>query len=129
MKTFIFPLLLASVICSCYQPERNCADFRTGTFEFDYVVDGTTKKGTFVRTEEYNVDYFDNKIDTASVRWINECEFVLKKVRPKNKEEEKALHFKILTTDSDTYTFEYSYAVKPRNKKLVKMKGTARKIK
>ncbi|WP_425075479.1 hypothetical protein [Psychroserpens sp. S379A] len=113
---------------SCYNVERNCSDFKTGTFEFTYVIDGVEKTGTFVRTETMNIDYYDNKVDSAAVRWINDCEFIQKSMHPKSMAEEKAIHFKILTTTKDTYTFEYQLAVKDQYKKPRIEKGTAKKI-
>lgn len=121
-------LLIFISLTSCYEKERNCTDFKTGTFEFNYIIDGEEKTGRFVRTDSLNIDYFENKIDTASIRWINDCEFVMKKLHPKNKNEEKAIHMKILTTDKDSYTFEYSLAVKETNKARRVEKGMARKI-
>ena len=120
--------ILFILLTSCYEKERNCADFKTGTFEFNYIIDGEEKTGRFVRTDSLNIDYFENKIDTASIRWINDCEFVMKKLHPKNKSEEKAIHMKILTTDKDSYTFEYSLAVKETNKQRRVEKGVARKV-
>ncbi|MFT4803991.1 MAG: hypothetical protein ACJAZK_001281 [Psychroserpens sp.] len=123
-------LLLLSLLClSCFQTERNCSDFKTGTFEFEYVVDGIEKTGSFVRTETLNIDFFENKIDSASIRWINDCEFIQKKINPRNKNEEKAIHIKILTTAKDSYTFEYQLAVKDPYKKKRVEKGSAKKIK
>lgn len=124
LSIFIFFILLTS----CYEKERNCTDFKTGTFEFNYIIDGVEKTGRFVRTESLNIDYFENKIDTASIRWINDCEFVMKKLHPKNRSEEKAIHMKILTTDKDSYTFEYSLAVKETNKQRRVEKGVAKKV-
>ncbi|WP_323788990.1 hypothetical protein [Psychroserpens sp.] len=122
-------ILACCLLCtSCYNIERNCSEFKTGTFEFTYVVDGIEKTSKFVRTETMNIDYFDNKIDSASVRWINDCEFIQKSLHPKSMAEEKAIHFKILSTAKDTYTFEYQLAVKePYNKPRIE-KGTAKKI-
>ena len=120
--------ILFILLTSCYEKERNCADFKTGTFEFNYIIDGEEKTGRFVRTDSLNIDYFENKIDTASIRWINDCEFVMKKLHPKNMSEEKAIHMKILTTDKDSYTFEYSLAVKETNKSRRVEKGVARKV-
>jgi hypothetical protein len=31
------------ILASCYNVERNCKDFKTGKFRFDYEVDGVTK--------------------------------------------------------------------------------------
>ena len=123
-------LLLLSLLCfSCFQTERQCADFKTGEFEFNYIVDGEERTGKFVRTETLNIDYFENKVDSASIRWINDCEFIQKKINPKNQNEEKAIHFKILTTSEDSYTFEYQLAVKDAFKKKRVEKGVAKKIK
>ena len=122
-------LLFFIFLCSCYQSERNCKDFKTGTFEFTYSIDGVEKTGTFVRTETYNIDYFEGKVDSASIRWINDCEFIQKELHPKSISEQQAIHFKILSTTEDSYTFEYKLAVKDPYKKQRVEKGTARKIK
>lgn len=121
---FLFPLVLTS----CYQVERNCSDFKTGTFEFTYIQNGEEKVGKFLRTEDYTIEYYENKIDTSSIRWINDCEFVTKKMHPTNSNEQKAVHMKILKTSDDSYTFEYKYAVKEPNKKERTVKGVAKKI-
>ena len=116
MKFFTY-LLICIVFVSCYNKERNCKDYKTGTFEFTYIVDGVEKSGRFIRTDSLNIDYYENKIDSASVRWINDCEFIQKTINPKNMAEENAIHFKILSTTDSTYTFEYKLAVKKANQK------------
>ncbi len=115
------PLIL---FISCYQPERNCSDYKTGEFTFEYEINGTTKTGKFIRDTNFSVDYYDNKIDSASVRWINNCEFVLKDLNSNI-----AIHYKILSTTNDSYTFEYKNAVTDSNKKQLVRIGTATKIK
>ena len=125
----IFSLLFFLVFfTSCYHKERNCSDFKTGTFTFTYVIDGVEKRGKFIRTEDYNIDYYENKIDSASIRWINDCEFIQTKINPESKSEEKAIHMKILSTTKDSYTFEYSLAIPPTNKKKRVEKGTATRV-
>lgn len=118
-------LIILILFTSCYSIERNCSDFETGTFEFEYVDKGKTKKGYFVRSKTLNIDYYDNKIDSASVRWINDCEFIQKKVNPKNRKEEIAIHMKILSTTKRSYTFEYSIAAPDGIKKKRVEKGEA----
>lgn len=125
----LFVIFLFLLMTSCYKIERNCADFRTGTFEFTYIQNGVLRKGTFKRTEKYNIDYYDNKIDSASVRWINNCEFILEKINPSTDNEAKAIHMKILTTTDSSYIFEYKFAVKDPYKPLNVFKGEAKKIK
>jgi len=124
MKHTIIVLLL--LLCtSCYTVTRNCNDYKTGTFRFDYTINGVKKSGVFVRTEHYSIDYFDHKIDSSSVRWINDCEFILKKLNPKKASEQDAIHMKILTTTDTSYTFEYKLAVKKLNSALHVEKGVA----
>ncbi len=111
-------------VLSCSTPpERNCKDYRTGRFSFSTTIDGETKKTTFHRTETIEVDFFEGKQDSSSVRWINDCEYVLKNLNPRNKAEEKSIHIKILTTTDSSYTFEYNAIGDTR-----KFKGTAFKI-
>ncbi|WP_419211419.1 hypothetical protein ACNR9Q_11790 [Maribacter sp. X9] len=115
----IIPLLL----CSCYQPERNCKDFKTGAFEFTYEIGDTLKKGKFIRNEKYSIDHYDDQVDSATVRWYNDCEFVLQDVNSK-----AAIQYKIISTTDSSYTFEYKSAVKDPNRKLIVKTGTAFKI-
>ncbi|MDO1500670.1 hypothetical protein Q2T40_11055 [Winogradskyella maritima] len=124
MKKLIV-LSLIPFCFSCYQIERNCADFKIGTFTFNYVVDGEERTGTFVRTNDLNIDYFENTVDSASIRWVNDCEFIQTKINPKTTAEAEAIHMKILSTTDSSYTFEYKLAVKKTNSALRVEKGTA----
>ena len=103
--------------------KRDCKSFRTGTFEFEAFIDGELLKTTFVRNDSIEIDYFEGKSDTASIRWINDCEYIVTKINPKNMEERKAIHMKILLTEKNTYTFEYSLVGQSK-----KERGTARKV-
>ncbi|MGY3794459.1 DNA topoisomerase IV [uncultured Aquimarina sp.] len=121
----LFFLFLASLLfLGCYQQERDCQNFHTGTFEFETYLNGELAKTTFVRNDSIEIDYFLGKSDTATIRWINDCEYIVKKLHPKNMAEEKAIHMKILTTDGDTYTFEYGLVGVKKNKQ----RGTAKKV-
>jgi len=124
-NTFTFFIIIIFCYACSNPPERNCSDFRTGTFEFEYTIDDETKIGKFVRTDAYNIDFYEGKVDSAAIRWINDCEFVVKKIHPKKMSEKKAIHMKILTTDNDSYTFEYNLVGDTKNK----MRGNAKKIK
>lgn len=115
--------LLSFLSVSCYDMERDCKNFQTGTFEFEAFIDGELLKTTFVRNDSIEVDYFKGKSDTSSIRWINDCEYIVRKLNPKNMEERQAIHMKILYTEKDTYTFEYNLV--GQNKKE---RGTARKV-
>jgi hypothetical protein len=127
MKTFFLTLSLL-LLTSCYTVERECADFKMGTFEFSYIIDGKEQTGRFERTETLNIDYHGGNVDSSSVRWINDCEFILKKLNPKRMAEKDAIHMKILSTTSNSYTFEYKLAVDKPNKPTRTEKGVAKKI-
>lgn len=123
---FLFPFLclLVFLVLGCMEPERHCEAFRTGTFSFTSDIGGVEKTTTFVRTEDMEIDYFEGKADTSSVRWINDCEYVVKKLNPSSPSEEQSIHMKILSTTADSYTFEYSILGSPE-----KYRGTAIKTK
>ena len=127
MKPFLSVLLLV-LLTSCYSIERECSDFKTGTFEFTYNIDGVETTSRFKRTEEFNIDYHEEKADSSTIRWINDCEFILKKLHPISNSEKDAIHMKILSTNRDSYAFEYKLAVKRPNRPLRIEKGVAKRI-
>lgn len=105
-----YPLLLPLMVLlfiSCYSPERDCTGYRTGTFEFETYLNGEIVTSKFVRNDSIEIDFFQGKTDTSSVRWINDCEYILKNLNPKNRAERQPIHIKILTTGKDSYIFEY----------------------
>ena len=120
-KIFLLPLIL--LLFSCYDQERNCKDFKTGKFKFEHMVDGVKKTTVFERNESIEIETYEGKTDTASIRWISDCEYVLNKLHPKNMAEEKAIAMKILTTTKDTYTFEFGIVGSD-----AKQRGTVTKI-
>ena len=125
---YLYSFLSILLLVSCYNVQRNCNTFKTGEFEFYYTIDGIKKKGRFVRTDTLNIDFYEGSIDTSLVRWINNCEFILKKINPKINSEKEPIHIKILSTTSNSYTFEYKLAVKKPNAPIRIEKGEAIKI-
>jgi hypothetical protein len=122
MKNIIalFGLLL---LASCYSTENNCKDFKTGKFKFEHEVDGVKKVTFFERNDSIEIETFEGKTDTAIVRWISDCEYVLRKKHPKNNQEKSAISMKILTTSKNSYTFEFGMVGKD-----AKQRGTVIKI-
>ncbi len=105
----IVPFALLFALYSCYEtPERDCKAFKTGKFKFELEVDGVKKSTVFTRTENQEIDTYEGKTDTSSIRWINDCEYIIQKINPKNMSEKKAVSIKILSTTKDTYTFEFN---------------------
>ena len=84
MKKLLLLLSLVFIFTGCFEPERNCTDFKTGTFEYKTYLNGELVTSTFIRNE-----------------------YILKNLNPKSMAEEKPIHMKILTTNKDGYTFEY----------------------
>jgi len=115
--------LLCLTVISCYQVERNCNDFKTGKFEFTQEINGKKMTSSFERNDSLQIETFNGKTDTASVRWVNDCEYILQKLHPKNMQEKKAITIKILTTKKNQYQFEYSFVGDSK-----KQKGTVTKI-
>lgn len=123
MKFFCFLFLLV-LFTSCYQVERNCSKYKTGTFKSTITIDDVNYISTFKRFDTLQVETFENKVDSATVRWINDCEMIFRTINPKNMAQRKDVHLKILSTTDSSYTFEYSYVGKTN-----KHRGIAIKIK
>ena len=109
-KFFILPLILVS----CYNVERDCNDFRTGSFEFTTSINDSIVKSTFIRTDKYEIEYFNGIKDSSTIRWVNECEFILTKIKPKTNQEKRPIRIKILRTYGNSYDFEYSQVSNPQ---------------
>lgn len=105
---FLFQFSFALSIMGCYQVERNCSEFKTGTFEYEAMVGTELLKTTFIRGDSIEIEHFKGNTDTSSIRWINDCEYIVKNLYPKSRSEEKAIHMKIISTDGDEYLFEYN---------------------
>ncbi|MCH9661093.1 MAG: DNA topoisomerase IV [Bacteroidetes bacterium] len=120
--TSVLPVFL--LLTSCFSSERNCADFKNGTFSFEALIGTEIETTTFFRNDSIEIDYFRGVADTSSIRWINDCEYVVTKIHPKNMAEKKAVHIKIIATEGDSYTFEYGIVGKAK-----KQRGTAVKSK
>ncbi len=109
-KFFILPLILVS----CYNVERNCNDFRTGSFEFTTSINDSIVKSTFIRTDKYEIEQFNGIKDSSTIRWVNDCEFILTKINPKTNQEKRPIRIKILRTYGNSYDFEYSQVSNPQ---------------
>ena len=119
----VFLGLLFLLLTSCYQQERNCTDFKTGKFTSETEIEGKKYTSTFERNDSIQIEIYEGKIDTFKVRWTNDCEYVIQNIHPKNRAEKKPVQMKILTTNSKSYTFEYSFVGDAK-----KQRGTATKL-
>jgi len=113
LRIFIF----SCFVYSCDFPDKNCLEFQTGTYEFESISEnGDTLKTKFIRTKDLEIGYFNGLIDSNSVSWVSDCECIYRKVNPKSISEKKAVQMKILSSNKDSYTFEYSFVGDIENK-------------
>ena len=122
MKRMLLGVLI--LFQSCYTVERNCLPFHTGTFEFTQIIKNEMKTSTFTRDSLYEIEQFEGKIDTASIRWVNDCECILTKLNPTSNQEKRPIHIKIISTTQNSYVFEYSLVGDAKNTQ----RGTIQKI-
>lgn len=110
MKTRFLLLLVPFLAAACYVPAKNCKSFKTGTFEYQTIADGKLMKAKIVRNDSLEIDYLDiNNPDTSQIRWVNNCEYILRKYNPKDASEKKTFRMRILETHgASSYTFEFS---------------------
>ena len=121
MKYFTL-IILSLLLFNCYQIERNCSDYKSGNFKSEVSINGTLYTSTFFRNDTLQVETYEGKTDSSSLRWINDCEVIFKTINPKNMAEQKDIHLKILTTTDSTYTFEYSYVGESKKQKGIAYK-------
>jgi hypothetical protein len=118
-------LFILLLLTSCYTIDRDCDEFRTGEFEFSYKLNDTIRKSTFIRTIDYEIEEYNNVIDSSSISWVNNCEFILTKLNPKTNQEKRPVRIKIIRTYEDSYDFEYSSVNEP----IVIKRGEVKRIK
>mgnify|MGYP005731912461 FL=1 len=117
-------LILAFLFTSCYNVERNCIDFKTGVFEFSTEVNDSLVTSTFTRTNEFEIELFNDIEDSSAIKWVNDCEFLLTKLNPRTNQERRPVRIKILRTYGDKYDFEFSQVNNPQKIS----RGTVRRI-
>ena len=117
-------IILSFPFISCYNVERDCIEFRTGSFEFSTSINDSIVKSTFIRTDNYEIEEFKGVKDSSTIRWVNECEFILTKINPKTNQERRPIRIKILRTYGNSYDFEYSQVNNPQKIN----RGTVNKI-
>ena len=117
-------IILSLLFISCYSVDRDCIEFRTGSFEFSTSINDSIVKSTFIRTDNYEIEEFKGVKDSSTIRWVNECEFILTKINPKTNQERRPIRIKILRTYGNSYDFEYSQVNNPQKIN----RGTVNKI-
>lgn len=114
MWRLVFFILVLFI--SCYSLERDCKPFQQGEFKFTQIINGEIKSSYFTRDSIFEVELFEGKIDTSSIRWVNDCECILTKLSPNNNQEKRPIQIRIISTKGDRYTFEYSLVGDSKNR-------------
>ena len=122
MWRLVFFILVLFI--SCYSLERDCKPFQQGEFKFTQIINGEIKSSYFTRDSIFEIELFEGKIDTSSIRWVNDCECILTKLNPNNNQEKRPIQIRIISTKSDRYTFEYSLVGDSKNRQ----RGSIQKI-
>ena len=122
-KNLLLLLLTCLLLSSCFTAEHDYKKFKTGKFKLKYKVDGIEKVTYFERNDTIEIETFEGKTDTSTIRWVNESEYILQKINPKNNLEKKAINMKILTTTKNSYIFEFGLVGEDE-----KQRGTVEKI-
>lgn len=113
----ILSLMTFFSLCGCYTIERDCANFHEGTFKFQQIIGDQLQTSIFLRTENLEIEYFNATIDSASIRWINDCECILTKLNPTSNQDKRPISIKIISTNGNEYVFEYALVGDQKNKK------------
>jgi hypothetical protein len=108
MKYLPIAILILILTTSCYENSRDCVDFKEGTFIWEQESGGKLLKTEFTRTKDLQIERFENKVDTSRIEWVNDCEWRVIPIDPKTNAESRAYLFKILSTNKDSYTFEFT---------------------
>ena len=111
-----FLVFFSVLFFSCVLPEKNCSQFKVGEFNFESKTESGIYSSRSVRNDSIEIEFFGSSIDTSKITWVSECEYILRKLRPKTLYEEKAISVKIINTSEKGYLFEYSFVGDKENR-------------
>ena len=111
-----FLVFFSVLFFSCVLPEKNCSQFKIGEFNFESKTESGIYSSRSVRNDSIEIEFFGSSIDTSKITWVSECEYILRKLRPKTLSEEKAISVKIINTSEKGYLFEYSFVGDKENR-------------
>ena len=114
IKFFIAFFVLT--LFSCVIPDKNCSNFKIGEFNFESKTENGVYNSRTIRNDSIEIEFFGSSIDTSRITWVSECEYILRKLKPKTLYEEKAVSVKIIKTFEKGYLFEYSFVGDKKNR-------------
>ena len=116
LRINFFLVFFSTLFFSCVIPEKNCSQFKVGEFNFESKTESGIYSSRSVRNDSIEIEFFGSSIDTSKITWVSECEYILRKLRPKTLSEEKAISIKIINTSEKGYLFEYSFVGDKENR-------------
>tara|TARA_B100000925_G_C21698600_1_gene341345 strand:- start:62 stop:457 length:396 start_codon:yes stop_codon:yes gene_type:complete len=111
-----FLVSFSLLLFSCVIPDKNCSNFKIGEFNFESKTENGVYNSRTIRNDSIEIEFFGSSIDTSRITWVSECEYILRKLRPKTLSEEKAVSVKIINTSEKGYLFEYSFVGDKKNR-------------
>ena len=111
-----FLVFFSALFFSCVIPEKNCSQFKVGEFNFKSKTESGIYSSRSVRNDSIEIEFFGSSIDTSKITWVSECEYILRKLRPKTLSEGKAISVKIINTSEKGYLVEYSFVGDKENR-------------
>ena len=124
LQISFFLVFFGLLLFSCVIPEKNCSQFKIGEFNFESKTENGVYNSRTIRNDSIEIEFFGSSIDTSKITWVSECEYLLRKLRPKTISEKKAVSVKIISTSENTYLFEYSFVGDKENR----ARGNAYKV-
>ena len=96
--------LIILLFVSCNEAPKTAPNsFKTGKYKT--VLEDSKITSTAVRNDTIQIETYNNKKDTFSIRWINNFEYVLLKKNPKSKLDSTPFHVKITAVRKNSYNF------------------------
>ena len=111
-----FLVSFSLLLFSCVIPDKNCSNFKIGEFNFESKTENGVYNSRTIRNDSIEIEFFGSSIDTSRITWVSECEYILRKLRPKTLSEERAVSVKIINTSEKGYLFEYSFVGDKKNR-------------
>ena len=111
-----FLVSFSLLLFSCVIPDKNCSNFKIGEFNFESKTENGVYNSRTIRNDSIEIEFFNSSIDTSRITWVSECEYILRKLRPKTLSEERAVSVKIINTSEKGYLFEYSFVGDKKNR-------------
>lgn len=104
MKVYKVACLIFILFIACKEESINPDRFKQGTF---LLPEGKGySKTEITRIDSLQIEKYEDRIDTLSIRWHNNFNYTLKMLHPKIAVDKEPIHVKITDIKDDRYTFD-----------------------